>query len=189
MKKLLVLFLCTMLFSMSYSQVQVEITLGGGATIVDIEDLVDKDEVTGTTAEDWGQFSFGISGQVFYTSIGKIRIGTELMYQNLYWYEVQIPYGTQALYREYDISVFKLSQIFRFEIDEVFSIDVGPEINFNDDGTMFGVLCSGNYFIEINEKIDIPIKLRAEVMSSELWNGDNIIIAPVTINAGIRLKL
>ena len=189
MKKLLVLFLCTMLFSLSYSQVQVEITLGGGATIVDIEDLVDKDEVTGTTAEDWGQVSFGISGQVFYTSIGKIRIGTELMYQNLYWYEVEIPYGTQTLYRDYDISAFKLAQIFRYEIDESFCVDVGPEINFNDDGTMFGALCSVNYFIKINEKIDIPIKLRGEFMSLELWKGDKIIVAPVTINAGIRLKL
>lgn len=188
MKNILLIF-CTMMFTFSYSQVEVEICLSGGATIVDIEELVAKDEIDNTVAEDWGQFSFGISGQVFYTSIGNIRVGTELMYQSLYWYEVQIPHGSQTLYREYDVSAFKISQIFRFEIDEEFSVDLGPEINFIDEGTALGFLCSGNYFIEINDKIDIPIKLRADLMSLELWKGDKIIVAPITINAGIRLKL
>ena len=44
-----------------FSQKSVEFTVGLGATVIDIESLVEKDEVTGTDASDWGTLNYGAS--------------------------------------------------------------------------------------------------------------------------------
>ncbi len=51
---------------LSNAQQSFESTLAFGGTIVDIEALVLIDEVPGTDATRWGQFSAGLSLQYFY---------------------------------------------------------------------------------------------------------------------------
>lgn len=181
-KEILVLLVCLLPLTSSFAQLSFEGTIGVGPTIINIERLVAIDEITNTVAQDWGQFCHGFSGQGFY-DIGNIGIGIEFMYQSLYWYSVRIPYGDYSLYRDYEISAFKISPLVRFRSDNAFNIDMGPEINFNSDGIMYGILLSINYFIKISDKIDIPVKLRSELISSI------VIMVPITLNAGIRFKL
>lgn len=68
-----------------YSQSSIEFTLGAGFTAIDIEGLVEKDEIGGAVAPDWGQASYGLSAQYFMEPKGNVSFGAELMYQYLYW--------------------------------------------------------------------------------------------------------
>ncbi len=180
------LLLCVLLFTLfpiSWSQLKFEVNANAGGTIVDIEKLVEIDENENTIATDWGQFSSGLSAQLFYTSIGNISMGTELGYQYLFWYSVRIPYGSSPIYREYDVSVFKIAQVFRFGGEKSFNLDLGPEICISSGGVMPGIFGSVNYFYKLTDKIDIPLKIRAEVMSGIVF------IAPVSLQTGIRVNL
>lgn len=104
------------------------------------------------------------------------------MYHYLYWYSVRIPYGIQPIYREYSVSAYKITPILRYGVNSALSFDVGPEFIVMG-GLNPGVLLSANYSIPISEKIDIPLKVRFDVMK-------NIVIAlPVSVNAGIRIKM
>jgi len=164
------------------SQNSFELTGGAGYTAIDIEELVEQDEVKGTFATDWGQASYGISGQYFFAAKGNIGFGAELMYQYWYWYNVSVPFGTQRIFREYSVSAFKVTPIVRFGTNSSFAFDIGPEINFSD-GIILGILLSANYNIRISDNIEIPIKVRVDII-------DQIVVAvPITLNTGIRIKL
>ena len=182
MKKSLFATLIMLMPLISFSQSAIEFTVGAGATIIDIEKLVELDENTGASATDWAVTNIGISGQYFFTSFGNVAFGGELMYQYLYWYSVRIPYAPNPLYREYDISTFRITPIFRFGGSNALNFDLGPEFNFSD-GLSIGVLASANYNIAISDKIDIPLKFRVDFMNLI------VVAVPVSINAGVRIKL
>ena len=166
----------------SYSQKSIEFTVGTGYTLSDIEKLVTLDEVSGTIALDWSLLSAGVSGQYFFTSFGKVGFGAELMYQYLYWYSVRVPYGSQTIYREYSVSAIKVAPILRIGAENSFSFDFGPEFNFSN-GLIFGVLMSANYSIPVSDKINIPLKLRMDIMHG------HVVAVPISFNAGKRIKL
>ena len=182
MKKSFFASLIMLMPLISFSQNSIEFTIGAGATIIDIEKLVELDENTGTVATDWGTTNIGFSGQYFFTSFGDVAFGGELMYHNLYWYSVRVPFAANPIYREYDVSTFRITPIFRFGGSSAFNFDLGPEFNLSD-GLSIGVLASANYNIAISDKIDIPLKLRVDFM-------DLIVVAvPVSINVGVRIIL
>lgn len=182
MKKKLFISMFILLPLVGFSQNSVEFTLGAGNTIVDVESLVEKDEVSGTIASDWGTMNYGFSGQFIFASGGKLNFGGELMYQYMYWYSVQVPYGSQTIYREYSVSTARITPFLRFGGDGAFSFDIGPELNFMD-GVVLGLMLSANYAIPVSDNIDIPLKLRVDVMN-------NIVMTmPISLNAGIRIKL
>jgi hypothetical protein len=181
MRKRLLIPIVSLLAFTGLSQ-SVEFTLGAGATLIDVETLVEKDEVRGTTATDWGVFSGGVSAQYFFASKGNIVLGAELMYQHLYWYQVRIPYGMQFINREYSVSAVRIAPILRFGGENNFVFDIGPELNFMD-GVAIGLLLSANYFFPVSDKINIPVKLRMDVI-----NG-TVVTVPVTLHGGVRIKL
>ncbi|MDH5368041.1 MAG: hypothetical protein OEW67_13735 [Cyclobacteriaceae bacterium] len=164
------------------SQNSVEFSVGIGATVIDIESLVEKDEIAGAFATDWEVINYGISGQYFFGSKGNVSFGSEVMYQSLYWYSVAVPFGSQTIYREYSVSAIKITPILRYEVASAFVFDIGPELNIMD-GVKLGLLLSANYYIPVSDKVDIPIKIRFDIMK-------NIVITvPSSLNAGIRIKL
>ncbi|MDH5398117.1 MAG: hypothetical protein OEX02_08230 [Cyclobacteriaceae bacterium] len=167
---------------MGYSQKSMEFTAGAGATAVNLDLLVELDEVTGSYVTDWGVANYGLSGQMFIASKGNLGFGVELMYQYLYWYSVRIPYGTQPISREYSVGAIKITPILRIGTDKAFNVDVGPELNFSD-GLRLGMLVSGNYFVPVSEKIDIPLKLRLDIINKVVATG------ALSVNGGIRIKM
>ncbi len=182
MKNKLCILLLTILPSIGFSQKSAEVTVGIGYSAVDIEGIVEKDEIAHTEATDWGQFNGGVSGQFFLPVTGNIGFGAELMYQHLFWYSIRAPYGSYDIYREYSINTFKITPIVRLGINSAVSFDIGPELNFLY-GLKFGALASACYSISISDKIEIPVKLRMEII--------NYIepIFPISLHAGIRYRL
>ena len=182
MKKTILISIIYLLPLIGFSQNSVEFTIGVGGTIVDIESIVEQDEAPGTFATDWGTTNWGISGQYVYATEGIFGFGMELMYQDLYWYSVKVPYGTQNIYRTYNVSAFKITPIFRIGANNNFSFDFGPELNFID-GLKIGLLLSLNYYLPISDKIDIPLKFRIDII-------DYIVVTmPISFNAGVRIKI
>lgn len=148
MKKHFLISVLAIIPFISFSQNTIEFTLGAGVTVIDIEKLVEQDENTGTVATDWGTTNIGLSGQFFFTTFGNVVFGGELMYHYLYWYSVRVPYVPNPIYREYSISTFRITPIFRFGGSNAFNFDLGPEFNFSD-GVSIGILASANYNIAI----------------------------------------
>ena len=165
----------------SFSQNSLDVTLSGGYTAIDLEKLVEEDEIAGTDLEDWDQANFGISAQYFFTSFGDIPFGVEAMYQHLYWYRVMVPFGSSPIDREYTITAFRVSGIFRFGSENA-AFDVGPQLNINN-GAQIGIMMSGNKYFPISDNIDIPVKVRVDII-----NGI-VLYAPISVHAGIRYRL
>lgn len=182
MRKRLFFWLIIFVPMICLSQQTIEFTLGAGYTAIDIEGLVEKDEISGTTTLDWGQANYGISTQYFLDPMGNISFGAELMYQYLYWYNVRVPFGSQPIRREYTVDAIKVTPMVRFGAGSVFSFDLGPEFNFSD-GTEVGLMMSANYNIPISDNVEVPIKFRLDVINKI------VVTAPISLNAGIRIML
>lgn len=182
MKKYLLITLIILSSANGYSQSSIEFTLGAGVSVIDIEKLVEQDETIGTIATDWGTTNIGIGGQYFFTTFGNVSFGGELMYQYLYWYSVRVPYVPSDIFREYSVSTFRITPIFRFGGNSPFNFDLGPEFNFSD-GVSIGFLASANYNIPISETVEVPLKLRFDTMFQ------TVVTIPISINAGVRIKL
>ncbi len=182
MKKAFTLFTILLISGYAYAQQQLEINLGAGYTAVDLDQLIIEDEVAGTNLLDWDQFAYGGGAQFFFKEMSAFTLGAEVMYQYLYWYQVRVPFGSTPITREYDISTVRITPILRFGEDS-FAFDVGPEFNFASGGFEIGLLLSGNYYIPVNDQIDIPLKFRVDVM-----NGI-VLTAPLSLNTGVRIKM
>lgn len=182
MKNPLLLSLILFLPIGTIAQHSVEFTAAVGATVIDIEELVAIDEIDRTIAEDWETFSWGLSAQYVYPVSGNIGIGGELMYQQLYWYSVSVPYVTSRIYREYNVTCVRLTPLLRIGVNSNFAFDLGPELNFMD-GTSVGLMLSGNYYIPVSENIDVPVKARIDYFK-------NIVATiPISLNVGVRIRI
>lgn len=182
MKRDLLISVFILLPLVGFSQNSIEFTLGVGGTVIDIESLVEQDEGTGAIATDWGTVNYGISGQYIFASKGDFSFGAELMYQFMYWYNIRVPYGSQPIYREYDVTTFRITPLLRYGGESAFSMDIGPEFNIMD-GVKVGVLLSANYAFPVSDKIEIPLKVRFDILN-------NIVMTmPISLNAGIRIKM
>ena len=182
MKKNLIIALTILVPFFSSAQLSWEITAGAGATFVDVESLVEEDESEGTWASDWGVFNYGVSGQVFVENDSDFAFGAEVMWQNLYWYGVSIPYSYGRIYREYSVSTTRLTSIVRYGVDDKYNVDLGLSFNFMD-GLSMGLMLSSNYYFPVSENIDIPLKFRVDIID------DIVVTVPVSLNVGIRVKM
>ncbi|MCP4458474.1 MAG: hypothetical protein GY816_10700 [Cytophagales bacterium] len=182
MRKFFFILLIVLIAFNTYSQKSAEFTIGIGYPAVDLYAIVDQDEISGTVLMDWAKVSYGFSGQYFFSSLGNVEFGAELMYQYLYWYYVRVLNGTTTSNPEYDVNVFRITPIARFRTDSPFALDIGPEFNFSN-GIRLGLLVSANYDISLTDKIDIPLKARLDIMNRI------VMTMPISINAGIRIKL
>ena len=181
MRKFVLLFTFILFNIILYSQNTVEITLGSGYTVVDIEKLVTVDEVQGSFATDWGNINGALSVNYLFGSEKLVNYGVEVMYQHLYWYSVSVPYGSQTIYREYSVSAGKLIPFLRIGKGPI-TFDFGGEIIFSG-GLKGGVLTSLNYLFPINDKISVPLKFRTELVTG------TVLSFPISINGGVEIKL
>ncbi|WP_436515792.1 hypothetical protein [Ekhidna sp. To15] len=180
MKILPILTLSLLIAFSGYSQQTADFTIGPGYTLVDLDKLIEKDEIAGTRLEDWNQFSIGFSAQYFFTSLGEFQFGAEVMYQHLYWYRVIVPFGSTPIDREYTVTTFRLTPLFRVG-EEDMNFDFGPTLNFND-GLEIGAMISGNKYFPLSDNIDLPIKIRVDLINSI------VLVVPVSVHTGIRMK-
>ncbi|MEQ9403381.1 MAG: hypothetical protein RIM99_07350 [Cyclobacteriaceae bacterium] len=181
MKRLIIFLPALFILSLSCAQNQLDITIGAGYTAVDLDALIEKDEVSGTSLLDWDQFNIGFSAQYFFLATNSFQLGAEIMYQHQYWYRVLVPFGSTPIDREYTVTTTRITPVFRFG-EGNFAFDVGPEFNFSD-GLQLGLMLSANQYIPINDKIDIPVKGRIDII-----NGI-VLTVPISINTGVRIKL
>lgn len=152
-----------------------------GATAVNLDNLVEKDEVSGTFVNDWDVFSSGVSLYYTYPVSGSIGIGAEFMYQYLYWYQVKVPFGFQVITREYDVDLYRFTPFLQLGNEKAFSLNIGPELNFIN-GVKAGLLLHGKYELRINDKIQLPVGLRLDLMN-------NIVLtAPVSFTLGVQFR-
>ena len=165
-----------------YSQKSAEFTLGVGYTAIDLDALLLEDEIPGTILSNWDQLSYGISGQYFFASRGNMGFGAELMYQYLFWYDVVVPFGSTVIRRGYEVDIFRITPIVRFGLNNPFAFDIGPEFNISD-GVELGLLVSANYYITLSDNIDIPLKVRLDIMNRI------VLTLPVSLNVGIRIRM
>lgn len=165
-----------------HSNNYIEVTIGAGYTAIDLDSLVEKDENEGSSLTDWDQFSYGVSGQYYFYSLGSIQLGAELMFLHMYWYSVKVPYGSQPIYRDYSVNRFSIAPIVRFNIGKHSSIDLGPVAQFSDSLDM-GFFASFNYFLDIFNTVEIPIKLRVDIRDGLVTS------VPLTLSTGIQYKL
>ncbi len=182
MKNLLTLLILLYLSNYAYAQRSLEMNLSVGGTFVDIDAIIEEDEIAGTFATDWSTFNYGLAAQFIFAGNKTVGIGAELMYQYLYWYSVSVPFGSQRIYREYDVSCTRITPFIRLGSNSRFSLDLGPELNFID-GMTLGFLVSGNLFIPVSEKVAIPIKLRADIVQHIGM------LYPLSLNTGLRVNL
>ena len=159
----------------------IELSGSAGYTLINIEEVVVKDEVRGTTANDWSYVNWGIGAQYFYMTKVRIGIGAEVMYQHLYWYEVHVPYGSYGFYRSYDVGATRVATIVRFFADSIVSLDLGPELNVMD-GVHPGAMISANLNIPVTKHFQIPFKVRADIFK----NIEPLI--PLSLSLGPRVR-
>lgn len=159
---------------------EVEITIGAGYTAIDLDSLVEKDEIAGTSVEDWDQFNYGISVQYYFFKTGSIHVGSEILYQHLYWYSVRVP--TVPYPREYSVDQVSLSIITRFDVKKNSAIDVGPVFTFANE-TELGFFTAFNYFLTNFDFAEIPIKLRIDVR-----NGKEVYF-PISLSTGVLFEM
>ncbi|MDH5609516.1 MAG: hypothetical protein OEY56_08550 [Cyclobacteriaceae bacterium] len=182
MKNSFFAFLFAALSVPAFSQQSLEVTLGVGATPVNIEKMVLLDEVLGSFATDWGVVNGGLSAQYFFGGTDNIKVGAELKYHYLYWYSVSVPYGSQTIYREYSVSAVNVAPLVRVGDDAGFSFDFGPSV-ISSGGLKLGFLMSANYGLSVSDKIEIPIKLRLDGIPGIVF------AAPVSLQMGVRVHL
>ena len=84
----LIFIVCSLsLFSIN----RLEVTVGIGYTAIDFDSLLEKDEGSGTSLDDWDQFAYGVSGQYYFYKSDILLFGTELQLQHMYSYSVLVP--------------------------------------------------------------------------------------------------
>ncbi|NNC85377.1 MAG: hypothetical protein HKO56_07825 [Bacteroidia bacterium] len=179
MKYTFTVLLLALLPIYSNGQQSLEFNISAGYTFIDLDKVVEEDEVPGTILKDWDQFTYGIGIQYITELSDKISIGGELMYQYWYWYQVRVPF---PITRAYDVDATKITPFIRLGNSDQLKFDFGPQFNFTD-GVSFGLLASANYYIPISDQLDIPIKIRLDLL-------DNIVLTtPTSLSFGIRYNL
>ena len=171
-----------MLYQLSFTQKSIEFSLAAGATIVDLDAIVEEDEVQGTYVDDFDVFNAGLSGQFIYATVGPIGFGAEVMYHYLYWYNVSVPYVPSRINRTYNISKIKVAPLFRFGVNSIVALDVGPVL-FIQNGVNIGLFSSINLNIPLSKNVSIPIKARVDTYKGI------VMTTPISLNIGLKINL
>lgn len=126
-----------------------EIEAGGGYSVVDVGGVAEAD---GAFANDWSQSGYRLSGRALFND----RFGAEVGYQYLYWYRVRIPFGSQPINREYDVTALSAMALMRFG-GEGAVVDLGAGFAMLDDPV-------GQLSVAVGWEImdRLAIKLRAD---------------------------
>lgn len=180
-----ILFLTLMTLSISlYSVSRLEIAVSVGYTSINFDSLLEKDEGSGTTLDDWDQFTYGASAQYYFYQKERLLFGAELQLQHLYSYSVLVPGFSSASTRYYSVNVVSMSPIMRYVIWDETSVDFGPVLMIDyDDNVDLGLFVAFSHFLVLSETTIIPLKLRLDI------RGGTETSVPITISSGVVLAL
>lgn len=144
----------------AHGQMLFEVEAGGGYTLVDVEGIADAD---GAIAQEWSQPSYRVAARALWGSREGMRFGAEVAHQYLYWYRVNIPYGSTPIHREYDVTATSALGLLRIGSGGGAVVDVGAGFAFLDDPVFTASLAVGWEVVP-----RLAVKLRADgLMASE----------------------
>lgn len=150
-----------------------------GSTMVDLVKVTDYDE---PILKNWGTSHYQIKLQALYR-IGSIEPGVEVGYNDLYWYYLKIPYGTQWIYRERYINTINIYGLLQHTRPNAIFLQAGAGVHFFHDGTSLGFMGTAGYEFRLSEKLSMPVFIRLDLI---LGDGTPI---PLSLGAGIRYHI
>lgn len=153
--------------------ITIELIGGGGVTIVDVQ------EASGQTSEVLGEDKgmYQVFGRVFFADLGPARVGVEVGYQYLYYYDA--PYiGTLAR----DIDAMRYAAVLRFSAADRLIAEAGAGIHSFDGGSVLSALGAIGLDFGVAERFSIPVRVRADVVF------DDAITIPVGATIGLAVR-
>lgn len=155
-------------------QITIEIHGGGGVTAVDVQEASGQSsEVRG---EDTGMYQF--FGRVFFADIGAARLGVEVGYQYLYFYEA--PY---IGFLDRDIDAMRYAAVLRYPLAGRFMVEAGAGIYSFEGGSVFSTLGAIGLDLSVAPRIAVPIRVRADMVF------DDALTVPLGATIGLALRL
>jgi len=158
---------------------ELSLSIYPGFTLVNFEKALGYSDAF---MEDWDQFHLALAARGFLKSNSALQIGGELAWQQLYYAYYIVPYGTQRVYREFNISTLSLTALARIT-SEHFFIAAGPGIHVFHDGIAPAVSMEMGMNVNLGDKITVPFSLRLDPIL-----GDGIPTA-ISIGVGAAYKL
>lgn len=180
MRKLIVVFVFVLCSSV-YGGYFFEGSVNLGYTIVDLDELVEKTENTGADINDWNQLSYGINLSYYFLNINSFHFGVSVDYMHSFWYSVDIPYGSQPIYREYDKKTTSISPIIKLDCPNGVFISASPVFILSDSLNL-GASISGGYYLGFG-RILIPVAIRVDLRNC------SVPYYPLLLQMGIRHNL
>lgn len=138
----------------AHAQIHFEVEAGGGYTLVDVAGVADAD---GAIAQEWSQPGYRFSGRALFGAGEGMRFGAEVAHQYLYWYRVNIPFGSTPIRREYDVTATSAMGLVRIGSSGAAMLDLGAGVAFLDDPVAVASVAVG---WEILPRL--AVKLRAD---------------------------
>lgn len=113
-----------------------------------------------TPPSDWNMTAYGGSARLFFTRLGRMRLGVEAGYSYFFWYTV-----TGAGYPiTYEPHATRVGAVARSGLGRRMALDVGASAYVFPGGTDVGVNAALGYFIPVGRRWSLPIKVRGDVV-------------------------
>ena len=158
----ILLLLLILIATTCYTQVNLSLVTGFGATAVDVEKAIESDQL-----EDWNTFSYSFILNGEKKVKDNLSLACEFGYQKLYyWEEYYLSTSGYRYYRWGDVATIILGGTGRLHVSEKASVFSGLNIRIFTDGSGVtpAIPIGGEYTVWSREKIEIPIGLRTDVV-------------------------
>lgn len=104
--------------------------------------------------------AYGGNARLFFTRLGKMRLGAEAGYTYFFWYTV-----TGAGYPiTYSPHATRVAAVLRSGLGRQMALDAGAGIYMFPSGTNLGVNAALGYFVPVGRRWSLPIKVRGDVV-------------------------
>jgi hypothetical protein len=155
-------------------QISIEIHGGGGVTAVDVQEA--SGQTSEVRGEDTGMYQF--FGRVFFADLGAARLGVEVGYQYLYFYEAPF-----IGFLDRDIDAMRYAAVLRYPLAGRLIVEAGAGIHSFEGGSVFSTLGALGVDLSVAPRIAVPIRARADFVI------DDALTIPVGATIGLALRL
>ncbi len=151
-----------------------EVIGGGGYT------FVNNDAWAGSSALDWSNGNYRVGVRAFLPTRGRLQLGAEVAYQDLYWYQLDATWS----YAERSFEPTIVGAVGRLSLQGNMALDFGVAMYKFSGFTDFGPNVALGYFIPIGSRTSIPVQARLDYISDK----DGAAV-PLQLTAGISYRL
>ncbi len=150
------------LFATAYAapaaaQRAVELHVGGGYTIVDVQKA--SGQSGEVRAEEQGMYQ--VYGRFFFMPVGRAMLGAEAGYRYLYYYEVPYaPFG----YLSRDIAPTHVAGLLKLPLAGGLAVEGGAGLFFYEEGSSLGIFGAAGYDVPIIRQVSLPIRVRMDLL-------------------------